>query len=128
MKKTIIISSFLTFTYFIVSCKKDVAAGTANSDFIAAADCIGATPTYTKNIKLIFDTKCATSGCHSEVKAAHGLNLSTYETSKNQFNVHAFLCSINQVGTCSKMPNNGTKLPDADIKSITCWAKNGFTQ
>ena len=36
--------------------------------------------------------------------------------------------TYNQDSGYDKMPNNGIKLPAADIKSITCWAKNGFAQ
>jgi hypothetical protein len=128
MKKTIFIASFLTFTNFVVSCKKEAAAGFSNADYLAKADCTGATPTYTKNIKTIFDTKCATSGCHAETSAAKGIDLSSLDKSKVHFNAHNLLCSINQESDCIKMPRTGSKLADADIKSITCWAKNGYPQ
>jgi hypothetical protein len=130
MKKAIFIIGFSISMFFLFqACKKEVAAaGTTNADYLAKTDCTGSTPTYAKNIKTIFDTKCATSGCHSEVAAAHGLDLSSYEKSKNLFNVHAMLCSINQDSGCDKMPQGSAKLPDADIKTITCWAKNGFAQ
>jgi hypothetical protein len=128
MKKTITISSFLTLMYCIVSCKKEVSTGVTNADYLAKVDCTGATPTYAKNIKIIFDTKCATSGCHSETSASRGIDLSSFDKSKLHFNYHNLLCSINQESDCIKMPKTGTKLADAEIKSITCWAKNGFPQ
>jgi hypothetical protein len=129
MKKTLFILGFsISMFIFFQACKKEVAAGTTNADYLAKTDCTGSTPTYAKNIKTIFDTKCATSGCHSETSAAHGLDLSSYEKSKSLFNVHAMLCSINQDSGCDKMPKGLAKLPDADIKTITCWAKNGFPQ
>jgi hypothetical protein len=114
--------------YCIVSCKKEAAAGVTNADYLAKADCTSYTPTYAKNIKIIFDTKCATSGCHSETSASHGIDLSSFDKSKLHFNSHNLICSISQESDCIKMPRTGTKLPDADIKSITCWAKNGFPQ
>jgi hypothetical protein len=130
MKKIILIFSFAVSTLLIIqSCKKDEKeSGTGNATYISAADCTGSTPTYTRDIKPIFDTKCATSGCHAATNPAHSLNLATYDASKSQFNDHAMLCSINQDAGCSKMPQGGSKLPAADIKSITCWAKNGFPQ
>jgi hypothetical protein len=128
MKKSLFMLGFATCIYLsFQSCKKETAKGTDNNSYLTTTDCTGATPTYTKNVKLIFDTKCATSGCHSEVSAAHSLDLSTFEKSKSQFNLHAFLCSINQDTGCDKMPKGLAKLSDADIKTITCWAKNGFT-
>ena len=133
MKKILFIVGYSAGLYLTFqACKKtetvDSGGGAANSTYINAADCTGSTPTYTSNIKPIFDSKCATSGCHVGAAAAHGLDLSSYATSKSQFNVHAFLCAINQDAGCSKMPKTGSKLPAAEIKSITCWAKNGFTQ
>ena len=132
MKKMLFIVGYSASLYVAFqACKKTetvVGNSTANSTYINAADCTGSTLTYTSNIKPIFDSKCATSGCHIGASAAHGLDLSTYDKAKSQFNVHAFLCAINQDAGCSKMPETGSKLPAADIKSITCWAKNGFTQ
>lgn len=129
MKKTLFITGFSIGMFFLLqACKKDAAAGTTNADYTAKTDCTGSTPTYAKNIKTIFDTKCATSGCHSEVAASRGIDLSSYEKSKLHFNSHNLLCSISQESDCIKMPKGLTKLPDADIKSITCWAKNGFAQ
>jgi hypothetical protein len=129
MKKTIFLISFSVSLFVTIqACKKEAAAGTTNADYLAKADCTSSTPTYTKNIKSIFDTKCATSGCHSEVAASRGIDLSSFEKSKLHFNSHNLICSISQESDCSKMPKTGAKLPDTDIKSITCWAKNGFPQ
>lgn len=131
MKKTILMFSFFLSLYVVFqACKKEVVAetGKANSVYISATDCTGSTPTYTKDIKPIFDARCATSGCHAAVNPAHNLNLSTYELSKRDFNVHALLCAINQDAGCEKMPQTGSKLAADDIKKITCWAKNSFPQ
>ncbi len=130
MKKMFFMLCFFTSLYVVFqACKKEEAeSGKTNSDYTSAADCTGSTPTYTKDIKPIFDAKCATSGCHAAVNPAHGLNLTTYEVSKRDFNAHAFLCSINQDSGCDKMPQGGSKLAADDIKKITCWSKNGFAQ
>ena len=131
MKKTILMFSFLVSLYLVFqSCKKtaEVDGGKPNSEYLSATDCTGSTPTYTKDIKAIFDVSCATSGCHAAVNPQHNLNLATYSTSKSDFNLHALLCSINQDAGCSKMPQTGSKLAAADIKKITCWDKNGFAQ
>jgi hypothetical protein len=105
--------------------------GFTNADYLNRADCTGidvANNTYTKSIKAIFDANCATSGCHGAKNSAHGLNLSTYSSSKSQFNEHSLLCAINWESNCSRMPTNGTKLSASDINKITCWAKNGFAE
>jgi hypothetical protein len=128
MKKTILLSCVICAFYTLFNACKKESASTANSDYINKTDCTGSTPTYTKDIKPIFDAKCATSGCHGAINPAHALNLTTFELSKRDFNAHAFLCSINQDAGCDKMPQSGSKLAADDIKKITCWAKNGFAQ
>jgi hypothetical protein len=131
MKKTIVTLSFFFSLYLVFNaCKKttEVESGKPNSTYISAMDCTGSTPTYIKDVKTLFDTKCATSGCHGATNPAHGLNLTTYELSKRDFNVHAFLCSINQDAGCSKMPQGSSKMSADEIKKITCWAKNSFPQ
>jgi hypothetical protein len=129
MKKTILFFSFIFSIYTIfTACKKETAASNRNSDYTNAANCTGVTPTYTKDIKSIFDAQCASSGCHAAINPAHALNLSTFETSKRDFDAHAFLCSINQDAGCDKMPIGRSKLSADDIKKITCWAKNGYAQ
>lgn len=130
MKKTMSFLFFLsTFYVLFEACgNKTADDGQANSFYTTAADCTGTTPTYTADIKPILDVRCANSGCHSAVSPANSLDLSTYATIKAHFNAHTILCSINQEGTCGKMPKNGTKLAAADIKKITCWAKNNFPQ
>jgi hypothetical protein len=132
--------AFLLFILLVIltTCKKEEAAedddtpiGFSNQDYINRADCSGvdvANNTYTKAIKSIFDANCITAGCHGAVNSAHGLNLATYATAKSQFNIHSLLCAINWESTCSRMPNNGTKLAAKDIAKITCWAKNGFAE
>lgn len=111
------------------SCSEDDdlhAAGTANSDYIEAADCTGQTPTYTADIAPILDLNCALSGCHNAATATHGLSLEGYDAASGNFNLHNLLCAINHTEECNAMPQGQPKLADADILAITCWAKNGF--
>ncbi len=114
----------------ISSCHKEDddhhAGGTQNSDYINAADCNGISPTYTADVAPITETKCAISGCHNAATASHGLNLEGYDAAKNNFNAHNLLCAINHANGCNPMPKNQPKLSDAEIKTITCWAKNNF--
>ncbi len=129
MTKTTLLLGFIFLSLITFqACEKNIGteSGKTNSLYVAETDCTGLTPTYAKDIKSIFDAKCATAGCHGANNPAHGLNLSTFETAKKDFNAHTFLCSINQEAGCDKMPQKGDKLPIMDIKRITCWAKNGF--
>jgi hypothetical protein len=129
MKKTLFALSFLCSFYVIFeACKKEDAGGTTNADYMAATECTASTSKYTTDVKPIYDAKCATAGCHGATNPAHGLNLSTFDGSKNGFGAHATLCSINWGSGCDKMPQTGSKLSADEIKKITCWAKNGFTQ
>jgi hypothetical protein len=130
MKKSILLACLSVIFYVLLpGCKKTATTDTSsNSSYVAAANCTGVTPTYTTDIKPILNLRCATAGCHAAVNPAHNLDLTTYALIKRDFDLHEFLCSINQDGTCSKMPQGSAKLADADIKKITCWAKNGFAQ
>lgn len=130
MKKSVLVIALLTFTFFatISSCKDDDhhADGIPNSDYINAADCTGTSPTYTANVAPITETKCAISGCHNAATASHGLIIEGYDALKNNFNDHNLLCAINHTSGCEPMPKDQPKLSDAEIKTITCWAKNNF--
>jgi hypothetical protein len=130
MKKTLFALCFLSSLYVLFeACKKEESSsGTSNSDYLAKADCTGVTPTYTKDVKPIYDARCATAGCHGATNPAHNLNLSTYATAKSGFDAHATLCAINWGSGCDKMPTSGSQLSADEIKKITCWAKTGFTQ
>ena len=91
------------------ACKKDAAHGEAsNQSYMDRTDCSGFTPTYTANVRPIFDTRCATSGCHDNATSQHDLSLEGYANAKGHFNDHELLCSINQDGDCPKMPETGT--------------------
>jgi hypothetical protein len=130
MKNLIITLTAFTFFATISSCKKEDddhhAGGTQNSDYINAADCTGSSPTYTADVAPITETICATSGCHNAATASHGLDLEGYDAVKNNFNDHNLLCAINHANGCDPMPKGLPKLSDAQIKTITCWAKNNF--
>lgn len=124
MKKLVL--AFCVTAVLISSCKKEDKSGTSNADYISNADCTGSAPTYTADVQPILSTQCATSGCHNTATAAHGLNLEGYTAAKNNFNAHETLCAINHGSGCSPMPEGLPKLSEAEIKTITCWAKNNF--
>lgn len=131
MKNNMVKLTIIFFFVMVFSCKKKEdddhhAGGKQNSDYINAQDCNGSTPTYTVNVAPIMDAKCAISGCHNAATASHGLNLEGYVAAKGNFNAHNLLCAINHGESCDPMPKDQPKLSDAEIKTITCWAKNDF--
>lgn len=69
------------------------------------------------------DTYCALSGCHNASSREAGVDLSTYAKTKNAFETTSCLCTIHHGSGCSPMPKGGSKLSDATIKLIDCWAK-----
>ncbi|MBK9255443.1 MAG: hypothetical protein IPM42_08150 [Saprospiraceae bacterium] len=101
---------------FIIGCSKDEDQ---------QVDCTGVTPTYTNDISKIFNASCATTGCHSAVFPANGINLSSYETSKSASLNGKVLQSVKHSSGAFQMPQDGPKLSDASIKLIECWIKNG---
>ncbi len=102
-------------------CKKDSAA---------AYDCTGTTPTYTADVKAIFDASCATSGCHDSVTKEQGYDLSSYAGAKSAVtnSSDALLGSIQHKSGYKAMPQGGSKLADDKIKKIFCWVENGAVQ
>lgn len=94
-------------------------------DDSTAYDCTGLTPTYSGNVKAIFDTNCASAGCHGNGSAEAGVDLSTYSGAKSASLDGEVLCSIEHGNGCEAMPQGGTQLDDATIKIVACWIENG---
>lgn len=108
-------------------CSKD----NQNPDYIANANCsavVANTNTYALAIKAIMDNSCALGGCHDAVTKEHGLDLSTYSGVKFGFQSHDILCSVNHGSGCDPMPEGASKLPQATLDQLACWAKNGYVQ
>ena len=103
-------------------------AADSNAEYMEATDCSGISPTYTADVAPILNTNCALSGCHTALSPSHGLNLQGYQVVKSTFDQHKLLCAINHGNDCNPMPKGRPRLPEADILTITCWAKNGFPQ
>lgn len=126
MKKLLFGGAFaLALALVFFNCSKE------STDYLANADCTGIdtqTNTYTKPIKSILDTYCATSGCHDAFARERGVDLSSYATSKSAFQTTNCLCSIHHGSECVQMPQGGAKLSDAIIQKIDCWAKNGYQE
>ena len=90
-------------------------------------------PTYTADIKQIFDGNCMP--CHSAEKHKHNIDLSNYETTKESAKGKNFLGAIRHEAGYDAMPpppqpplQDNKRLSDATIEKIACWIKNGSPQ
>jgi hypothetical protein len=121
-----------TVMLFFSYCKSDDdggSNGTSNADYINREDCNGVAPTYSGQVKSIFDGSCALIGCHNTTTSTNNnVDLSGYDGIRAAFNNKKILCSINWGEGCITMPKGGSKIAAINIKNITCWAKNGFPQ
>lgn len=91
-------------------------------------DCAGTTPTYTADIKPILDASCAKSGCHDAVTVQNGVDLSSYATARVISQQERFLGVIQHKDGFPPMPFDGPKLPDNQVRLLTCWVQNGSPQ
>lgn len=113
------LAAFFFIVILFTQCKKEQ---------IDVIDCSGVTPTYDLNVKGIMSTNCAISGCHNATTKKHGIDLSTYDGTRSAGGDKSFLGAIQHKSGYTKMPKGASKLPDADIKTITCWVQNGMPQ
>jgi hypothetical protein len=91
-------------------------------------DCTGVAPKYNSEVNLILSASCGSAGCHDVTTKSAGVDLSSYAASVAATKSDKFLKSIKHESGASKMPQGGDKLPDATIKVIECWIKNGTPQ
>lgn len=116
--------SILVLGAFLVSCDKHEHGGD-NHLYSDNYDCSDTIPTY-EDVKIIFNTSCATTGCHNASSAKHGIKLDTKDNVVKNFEEHSMLCVINHGEDCEPMPIGAPKLSDEEIKIITCWMNHGF--
>ena len=119
MKKLFLVIGMFSL-FFLIACTKQTNPQTY--------DCTGTSPTYTTDIKPIFDANCAASGCHSNSSRSSGFDLSAYAGSKAASSSDKLLGSIQHLSGYTSMPQNAAKLSDAQIKLISCWVQNGAPQ
>ncbi len=82
--------------------------------------------TYTDDIKDIFDTNCAISGCHDDDAALTIGSLTNYDNAVAFVDFGRILGAINRDAGFSAMPSGGAdKLSDCNIAKITNWVNNG---
>lgn len=113
--------------FFIISlasaCNKDNTpkSGSLNCDQS------GVSNTYDLRIKGIFNTHCATSGCHDAATASNAIILDNYASAKNAVSTKNVLCAMSYSTNCIPMPPSA-KLNDTIINYINCWKEAGFPQ
>lgn len=81
----------------------------------------GGTPSFSADIKPIFDVNCATSGCHDATTKAGGYDFSGYAGISGGVCGGRVLCSMRHEAGCSPMPRGGGKLPGEKIALVDCW-------
>ncbi len=91
-------------------------------------DCTGLTPTYTVDIKPIFDANCVSSGCHNSGSKRAGYDLSSYSGAKSASGKKALMGSIQHLKGYSNMPRGKSKLSNEQLKTISCWIENGAVE
>ncbi len=80
--------------------------------------------TWGKDIKVIVDNSCATSGCHNNASAAGGYDLSNYTGVKTMVDNNRFLAVIES----GSMPKNASKLDNCTINKVRSWIVKGALQ
>ena len=91
-------------------------------------ECSGTSPAYTADIKPILNASCAKSGCHDAITARNGVNLSDYAHANTISHEERFLGAIQHKKGYPKMPDDGFKLSESQIRLLTCWVQNGSPQ
>ncbi|RBW55276.1 hypothetical protein DS884_16745 [Tenacibaculum sp. E3R01] len=71
------------FTAFILFSLLTISLTSCSSSEVPITPPITEEITYSKNVKVIIDNSCATSGCHSASSPAAGLSLTNYTQVKN---------------------------------------------
>ncbi|MBK8052910.1 MAG: hypothetical protein IPK35_06430 [Saprospiraceae bacterium] len=119
---------FILKTFSIVVILTTFITCTKDSTTESNASCSTVVSTYTNNVATIMNASCASAGCHSASTKAAGYDLSSYNGTKSGAANSKFLKSIKHESGADKMPQGGSKLPDASIKLIECWIANGTPQ
>ncbi len=109
--KALLLFSLSALVLTVAACKKKV----------TTSDCTGTTSTYITNVKPILDANCVS--CHNGSNKSGGYDLSTYSHAKNAKD--AIVGSVQHANGFAPMPQGASKLDDASIKLINCWAQNG---
>ncbi|MDP2175761.1 MAG: hypothetical protein Q8K70_07625 [Bacteroidota bacterium] len=123
MKYTYKFNSVLLFTVMLVfvwSCKPKKELSKAPENTKCKEEI-----TYAKDIAPIINQNCAAT-CHSAIKKAYGIDLSTYEGLASEAPKKRFMGSLNHEGLYPKMPKKAEKLDSSTLAKINCWIETGM--
>jgi hypothetical protein len=102
------------------ACYKDNRESMYPSTLVCNTDSI----TWSKDIKVVVDNACATSGCHSNAAAAGAYDLSNYTGVKTMVDNNRFLAVIES----GSMPKGAAPLDKCTINKIRSWIAQGALQ
>jgi hypothetical protein len=85
--------------------------------------CDTITVTYSTTIKNLLGNKCI--GCHNNINASGGYDLSQYSGVKARVDDGRLWGSVNFLTGFSSMPKNGQKLSDCELNQLHKWISNG---
>ena len=112
-------------TTMLTACK--ARKTTATPENKTKSVCENMAVTYTADVKPIIDANCGNS-CHSAQKRASGIDLSNYESVREEAKKVRFMGAINHQAPFSPMPKKHPKLSDSTIQVLQCWIDNGSKQ
>jgi len=121
MKHFLWVFSLAGFLWSANSCSKDKTP--------PPVDCVvsDSVNTYTKSVKVIFDSNCASSGCH-DANGVSGVRLNNYDNavaSARKTNSRLF-CVID--ATCTPIMPPGQTMDDSLVNRLKAWRDNCYAQ
>jgi len=99
----------------IIACKK--ASTNSGTSSVDPTVCENTNYTYTDDIKIIIDAKCATSGCHDGGEAPNYLGYA------NSFKFKSGIQTTSLNST--EMPKGGLSLSQTEKELLQCWINGG---
>ncbi len=115
----------LGLSFFMFHCTSTSTEEEEMEDMMAGDDDNEDAVTYTADVKTIFDTNCAVSGCHVSPNPRAGLLLSTYDAVVDGVQNRGLITRINNAS--NPMPASG--LLDQELRSlIDQWVADGLIQ
>lgn len=128
MKKSLLLLVTICFVTFY-ACKDDEEDPVKTDDPVEVSFCDSVAATYDKDIASIFNSNCATSGCHEDKSTApKGIKLANYDQVKAATGFPAFMKSIKHEAGATAMPVGKAKLSDTTIAIIQCWIDGGLKE
>lgn len=109
----------LTLLFFILFSTLIGCISKSKETILVNNSCDTSNVTFSKTIKPIMLTNCATSNCHAGSQASAGINLETY-AGVQQYATASYNAMKN-----GSMPKGSNKLADCYISQMSIWINNG---